>query len=242
MSDSVACAQPPRKRAHYAAAKEPQLCHRFFRHGVFECRAELGVRRGGEEDCKHARRDGEHAARQRRGGRAEPRHRARRQRAQQAVRVRDGPEKLLVQIAAEPFGTRRAELLQSGEQIVRCGGDRVEKRGRGGEQRVRLRKQRRPQERQQPAEQKQQRQRQDQRGKATLKVKFPPQIQNDRFQQRRDEQREQKRQTPRQHIAKADIKERCTHEKRERQSEEASQPFFIQILQTSHRKKCCNMR
>ena len=34
----------------------------------------------------------------------------------------------------------------------------------------------------------------------------------------------------------------CTHEKRERQSKEASQPFFIQILQTSHRKKCCNMR
>ena len=95
-------------------------------------------------------------------------------------------------------------------------GANAEKRGRGGEQRVRLRKQRRPQERQQPAEQKQQRQRQDQRGKATLKVKFPPQIQNDRFQQRRDEQREQKRQTPRQHIAKADIKERCTHEKRER--------------------------
>ena len=60
--------------------------------------------------------------------------------------------------------------------------------------------------------------------------------------QRRDEQREQKRQTPWQHIVKADIKERYAHEKRERQSEEASQPFFIQIMQTSHRKKCCNMR
>ena len=86
----------------------------------------------------------------------------------------------------------------------------------GGEQRAHLREQRGPQERQQSSEEKEKRQRQDQRGKATLKVKFPPQIQNDRFQQRRDEQREQKRQTPRQHIAKADIKERCTHEKRER--------------------------